>query len=252
MNNLAMQNMFTFTENSSFVQILKNGFSDLDISVFVSAKLKKSWRIEKKKNKYSLVIPSIFVDSPNEIKTALLKWVHLLISNRFSRKKAETPVKNQIKELENIIYDFLKTEHGLDRRRTIVSPEKKFKETKGKIFDLKEVFYKINDEYFNGELKCFLRWGKEKSRTSYHTVCTDEYKNVFHLITIAGIYNQKDVPYFAVEAVMYHEMLHIVFPPIVLDTRRNVHHKLFRNMEKSFPYYKEWKNWQNKIRYKKV
>lgn len=249
MDNLAMQKTLPITENDSFENILTNKFPEFNIDILLNKRMKKGWRIERKRNKYSLIVPSIFVYAPNEIKIALIKWAQILVSNKFSRKKGGISAKKQIKDLENEIYNFLKTETGtILGRRTILFPQKKFAETQGNKHNLRDFFEKLNNEHFSGDMECFLRWGKEKSRTSYHTICNDENGNSFHLITIAGVYNQKDTPEFALESVMYHEMLHIAFPPIEIGTKRNVHHKKFREMERDFYHYQKWKNWQSKIR----
>jgi hypothetical protein len=249
MTNLAMQTTLPLTENNSFAKILENEFPDLNINIFVSARL-KTWRIERdgyKKNRYSLKIPCVLLNADDKIKTALLKWAYIIVSNQFSRKKAKISVKKQIKDLENLIYDYLKNETNIDLRRRHFNSKEKFKNTKGVKFDLSDVFNKINNDFFNGDLDCFLRWGRGKSKTSYHTVCVDENGNSFHLITIAGSYNRKSTPDFAIEAVMYHEMLHIAIPPINTNIKRSVHHRQFREMEKQFPYYKEWKAWQKTL-----
>ena len=252
MVNLAMQDTLRLTENSSFAKILADKFSDLNLCIFVNARLRKTWRIEKRMSGYTLIIPSIFLDADDEIKTALLQWVKILIYNKFSRKKTGIAVKRQIKDLEKLIYGFLTEEVGLNSRRSFFYPGEKFKYTQGVKFDLQEVFQKINRDFFNGELDCFLRWGRGKSRTSYHAVCSDENGKPFHLITIAGFYNQKNIPDFALESVMYHEMLHIAIPPITIDVKRSVHHRQFREMERQFPYYKKWKEWQKKTLIRRI
>lgn len=250
MTNLAIQTALPLTENKKKKKILESEFPDFNVNIFVSARL-KTWRIERdgyKRNRYSLKIPYVFLDADDNIKTALLKWAHIIVSNKFSRRKAEISVKKQIKDLEKFIYDFLKNEIKYDFRRKYFNSKEKYKDTKGVKFDLSDVFNKINGDFFNGELVCSLRWGREKSRTSYHTIRSDENGNPFHLITIAGLYNRKSTPNFAIEAVMYHEMLHIAIPPIsASDIKRNVHHRQFREMEKRFPHYEEWKIWQKTL-----
>jgi len=246
MGNLAMQKTLPLTDNKSFEHILENKFSGLDICIISRPRMKKGWRIERKWGRYLLIIPSVFINAPDDIKIALLKWAQILISNRFSRKNNSASTKKSIKDLENIIYAYLRAEFGeTNGRRTFSSPQIRFKNTIGVKYDLRKIFDKINNEYFNGTIDCFLRWGKEKSRTSYHAICNDENGKSFNLITIAGVYNQKKTPEFAIESVMYHEMLHIAFPPIETGTKRNVHHIRFRQMERQFPHYEEWKNWQN-------
>lgn len=85
--------------------------------------------------------------------------------------------------------------------------------------------------------------GQYGSKTSYHSLFNDEIGATHHLITIAGIYNHPAIPQYAIESVLYHEMLHIDCPPIEGKTRRNVHHKEFRRRERLFDHYDRWQNW---------
>jgi len=246
MVNLAMQETLPFTETRSFARIMADEFSDLNLNlcIFASPRLKKKWRIQKRGRGYLLTIPNVFLSADDEFKIAMLKWVQIIIANKFSKKNASSDAKKQIKSFENTLHDFLREKFGTSRRKYL-RPNEKFKNTQGVVFNLREIFDKINSDFFNGDLVCCLRWGKEKSRTSYHEICNDENSNPFHLITIAGFYNQKNIPDFAIEALMYHEMLHIAIPPINTgEKKRSVHHRQFREMEKQFPHYKKWKDWQ--------
>lgn len=243
MDNISMQIKLPILNDSSFSQILDD-FEDLDITVFASGRLKKTWRLEKKRNKYSLIIPHLFADAPDDIKKTLLRWAQVIIKQKFSRRSVNTFVKKQIKEFENKIYTYTRKELGIEEKRIIAAPQKKFRYTDGKKFDLTEIFNKLNKEYFDNTLSCFFRWGRTGSRTSYHTICCDEHGISFHLITIAGIYNLLTIPDYAIESVMYHEMLHIAYPPKISGIQRSVHHKQFREKERQFPHYEKWKAWQ--------
>jgi len=243
--NLAVQRTLSLSEGNNFAWILENYFPGFNINIFEKARMRKGWRIERRTDSYSLIIPGFFANAPDEIKIALLKWAQILVNNKFSRKDSNCSIKSQIKDLESTIYGFIRTKIGAVGRRTIYYPQVKFADTRGKKYDLREIFDRINNEYFDGGMECFLRWGKGKSRTSYHAICNDEKGKPYHLITIAGVYNLKNIPDFAIEAVMYHEMLHVAFPPIEVGAKRNIHHRKFREMEREFPHYEKWKRWQS-------
>ena len=63
------------------------------------------------------------------------------------------------------------------------------------------------------------------------------------MITIAGIYNDPTVPRFAIESIMFHEMLHIAIPPFQKNGRNVIHGSAFRQAEKTFPHYHTWRQW---------
>ncbi|NLE01045.1 MAG: hypothetical protein GX640_14350, partial [Fibrobacter sp.] len=65
-----------------------------------------------------------------------------------------------------------------------------------------------------------------------------------HLITIAGVYNHPDVPLFAIEAVMYHEMLHIAVPPFKKNGRFVIHGPEFKARERQYASYEKWHEWE--------
>lgn len=64
------------------------------------------------------------------------------------------------------------------------------------------------------------------------------------LIRVHPALDQDWVPPFFVEFIVYHELLHALFPPVEHSSRRIVHTEEFRRMEKKFPRYEEALNWE--------
>ncbi|TXD43489.1 M48 family metallopeptidase [Lujinxingia vulgaris] len=64
------------------------------------------------------------------------------------------------------------------------------------------------------------------------------------LIRIHPVLDQDWVPDYFVEFVVYHELLHALFPPRQTATRRVVHTPRFREMEARFPRYAEAMAWE--------
>jgi hypothetical protein len=108
---------------------------------------------------------------------------------------------------------------------------------------LREVFSSLNATYFNGTLTSFIRWGKSRGR-SYQTTFTDEQGKRQNLISIAQLYNRPDVPRFAMESIVYHEMLHIAIPPFKRNFKNIIHGRDFKRAEQSFPYFTQWRQWE--------
>ncbi len=215
----------------------------MPVSIEVNTRLKRSWRIVRQKRTFLLVIPTLLSHAPIEVKEALILWATILIGNNFSKRTLPKEQKEVFRNSEKLIWNFLTDEGEVSNYRTFHTPAQKFRDSSGIKFDLQTLFETLNDKWFDGELKSWLRWGRYGSKTSYHTLIQDEQKEIHHLITIAGLYNHPSVPQFAVEAVLYHEMLHIAEPPKEGKLRRNVHHKEFRKREKAFPHYQKWQEW---------
>lgn len=64
------------------------------------------------------------------------------------------------------------------------------------------------------------------------------------LIRIHPALDQKWVPSFFVEFIVYHELLHALFPPVDASSGRVVHTPEFRQMEEKFPRYAEAMAWE--------
>jgi len=211
------------------------------LHLFPSNRLKNSWyvKIHPLSEKRELHFPACLEKAPVEIMSALLQWGTL---PRKGPKKLSTEYNLAKRQLEKSIRSYLDTH----TRRKATTSRHVFSNvaTLGTRFDLQEVFDTVNREYFNGELEAKVRWGSLSSRTSYQRTRKDVDNVVWHSITIAGIYNHPSVPRFAIEAIMYHEMLHIHIPPRLQNVRRVVHGSDFRTMEKAFPTYDKWRQWE--------
>jgi hypothetical protein len=100
--------------------------------------------------------------------------------------------------------------------------------------DLRLIYDKINADYFEGKLQLGITWvGNHHSRPrtrivlgSYHL-----YQNV---IRINRVLDHSHIPDFFVSYIVYHEMLHHVYPPRRVKWRREIHHQEFKEKERLF------------------
>jgi hypothetical protein len=109
----------------------------------------------------------------------------------------------------------------------------------GEIYDLEKIFHKLNLVYFqNSVLKPTLTWSARKTyRILGHHDATHE------TIVISKSLDNKKVPKFVVEFVVFHEMLHIFHPTTHRNGRRYNHTAQFRADEKKFAYFEEAESW---------
>jgi predicted metal-dependent hydrolase len=109
----------------------------------------------------------------------------------------------------------------------------------GEIYDLEKIFHKLNLVYFqNSVSKPTLTWSARKTyRILGHHDATHE------TIVISKSLDNKKVPKFVVEFVVFHEMLHIFHPTKHRNGRRYNHTAQFRADEKKFAYFEEAENW---------
>ena len=64
------------------------------------------------------------------------------------------------------------------------------------------------------------------------------------LIRIHPTLDQEWVPKYFIEFIVFHELLHAIFPPRQGQTRREVHTPEFRAVEKQFPHYDKAMQWE--------
>jgi hypothetical protein len=218
----------------------RKGVSGLTIKT--STRMRTRWQVSLHPlwRTRTLVVPAMLADAPERVKLALIGWALLPLRN----KKKHAPLQNDRRGYEQIVFDWLAT-RGVTRervsRRIAGQPALA---TGGAVYDLCELFDEVNKRFFNGSIKSLIRWGDYASTTSYQSFRRDKDGNRISLITIAGAYNHPDVPRFAIEGVLFHEILHIVIPPFRRNDRRVIHGADFKKTEKQFPAFEQWRAWE--------
>ncbi len=111
--------------------------------------------------------------------------------------------------------------------------------SKGEIYDLEKIFHKLNLIYFQNSVpKPTLTWS---ARKTYHIL--GHHDATHETIVISKSLDNKKVPKFVVEFVVFHEMLHIFHPTTLRNGRRYNHTAQFRHDERKFAYFEEAENW---------
>lgn len=212
-----------------------------ELSVQYSTRLKRSWhlKINRRTGARLLTVPRYLQSAPQSIKSALIEWACLPVYKR--GKNSATLEKKR--NLEQLIQSHIcSLDPSLYSSRLDIS--KLENKTRGHRYDLREIFDTINNTYFDNSVKASVRWGSYSSLTSYQTCRLEKNGTKVNLITIAGVYNHPEVPLYALQAVMYHEMLHIVVPPYKKNGRNVIHSPEFKKIERQFAYYNQWHEWE--------
>lgn len=119
--------------------------------------------------------------------------------------------------------------------------------TSGKVYDLKGIYHKLNQKYFNEKVDLAISWFAKPKYKWYSAITYGSYDQTLKLIKINELLDNRKVPKFFVEFVVYHEMLHHVCPPFFdKNGRRVVHTPLFKQKEKEFPFFRQAKLWEKK------
>jgi predicted metal-dependent hydrolase len=109
-------------------------------------------------------------------------------------------------------------------RKRITSPS-------GSVYHLEDIFEDLNRRFFFGLLaRPQMTWSQVKSRRSLA-----HYDPSHNAIVVSKVFDHPQVPQYAVEYIVYHEMLHLKHPVKLRGSRRCVHGKEFQEEEKLFP-----------------
>ena len=101
----------------------------------------------------------------------------------------------------------------------------------GHFYNLDEIFEDLNWRFFHGLLaRPRMSWSQARTRR-----ILGHYDPAHNAIIISRIFDHFAVPRYAVEYIVYHEMLHLKHPVKLRGSRRCVHSAEFQVEEKLFP-----------------
>jgi len=128
--------------------------------------------------------------------------------------------------------------HAMAQKSQIIRQlrgRKRIEGPKGRHYDLDQIFEDLNSRFFHGLMaRPQMTWSGSKSlRMLGH------YDPAHNTIVVSRIFDSPRVPPFAIEYLVYHEMLHLRHPVKLRGSRRLVHPAAFRQEEKLFPHFKE-------------
>jgi len=116
---------------------------------------------------------------------------------------------------------------------------KKIHGPRGVHYDLEAIFDHLNARFFYGLMaRPQMTWSANHSRQSL-----GHYDPAHNTIVVSRVFDRPDVPRYAVEYLVYHEMLHLRHPVKLRGSRRCVHGPAFLAEEKLFPHLAEAKKY---------
>lgn len=103
--------------------------------------------------------------------------------------------------------------------------------SQGRHYNLETIFEDLNQRFFHGLLaRPLMTWSRYSSRQSL-----GHYDPAHNTIVISRVFDRPDMPRYAVEYLVYHEMLHLKHPVKLNGSRRCIHPRAFQEEEKLFP-----------------
>ncbi len=108
---------------------------------------------------------------------------------------------------------------------------KRMASARGRYYDLEAIFEDLNARFFGGMMaRPNMSWSQVRARN-----LLGHYDPAHNAIIVSAIFDHPRVPRYAVEYIVYHEMLHLRHPVKLNGSRRCVHSAEFRAEEKLFP-----------------
>lgn len=108
---------------------------------------------------------------------------------------------------------------------------KRFSGPEGRFFNLEEVFDALNERFFGGLLgRPDLTWSETFAKRSL-----GHYDAAHNTIVVSRVFDRPSSPRYAIEYLLYHEMLHLKHPVRMRGLRRCVHSAAFKADERQFP-----------------
>lgn len=108
---------------------------------------------------------------------------------------------------------------------------KKIGSAQGKHYDLETIFEELNQRFFFGLMaRPLMTWSNHDSRQSL-----GHYDPAHNTIVVSKVFDRPEVPRYAVDYLVYHEILHLKHPVKLRGSRRCVHSREFAAEEQLFP-----------------
>lgn len=130
----------------------------------------------------------------------------------------------------NLLHRALKNERGRKRRLS----------AKGKFYDLAEMTAKLVSEYEILQTLPIPKVGWSKKSASRRI---GFYDGDAHEVVMTKALDSKSVPFYVVEYVLMHELLHAKHEIIQHATKRTVHTRDFKKEERDYAFYREAEKW---------
>lgn len=146
--------------------------------------------------------------------------------------------KKPIEAAHNLRYKRFSTSSDVSRQTELIRQtrgSKRYFGPEGHYFHLEKIFDVLNDRFFNGLLgRPQLTWSEHTAKRSL-----GHYDAAHNTIVVSRIFDRPSSPLYAIEYLLYHEMLHLKYPVKMHGTRRCVHSREFKAEERLFPQHAE-------------
>lgn len=161
--------------------------------------------------------------------TVICAIAHILLAKLY---------KKPINASQNLRYKRFASSAAVTRQTELIRGargNKRFFGPGGRFYHLEEIFDSLNMRFFGGLLgRPELTWSEGMAKRSL-----GHYDAAHNTIVVSRVFDRPSSPRYAIEYLLYHEMLHLKHPVRMRGLRRCVHSREFKAEEVRFPQLKE-------------
>ena len=190
------------------------------IEFFAFASLNNTIRL--RKGKLLVRLSDLLEGAPEPVLRAI---AHILLAKMY--RKSIDPARAARYRKYVLSHEIRKKAHMVRQMRG----RKRVGSAQGHVYDLDAIFEELNLRFFGGMMgRPRMSWSQGRARN-----LLGHYDPAHNAIVVSRIFDHPAVPRYAVEYIVYHEMLHLRHPVELKGSRRCVHSAEFRGEEKLFP-----------------
>jgi hypothetical protein len=157
--------------------------------------------------------------------SAVRAIAHILLAKLYKRP---------IDASQNLRYKRFASSAAVTRQTELIRHtrgSKRFTGPEGRYYHLEEVFDSLNTRFFGGLLgRPELTWSEHLAKRAL-----GHYDAAHNTIVVSRVFDRPSSPRYAIEYLLYHEMLHLKHPVRMRGLRRCVHSREFKAEESLFP-----------------
>jgi len=178
--------------------------------------------IRLREGKISVSLSDLLEGAPEAVLRAI---AHILLAKLY---------KKPINAAQNLRYKRFASSAAVTRQTELIRHtrgSKRYFGPEGHFYNLEEIFDALNVRFFGGLLgRPELTWSEHYSKRAL-----GHYDAALNTIVVSRVFDRPSSPRYAIEYLLYHEMLHLKHPVRMHGLRRCVHSREFKEDEAQFP-----------------
>jgi predicted metal-dependent hydrolase len=194
---------------------------DLAVEFFAFVNINNTIRL--REGKLFVRLSDLLEGAPDAVLRAI---AHILLAKMYRKPIERTQTTRYRRYISG--HDISKKAHLVRQIRG----RKRIASAQGRNYNLETIFDDLNTRFFYGLLaRPRMTWSRDHARNRL-----GHYDPAHNAIVVSRVFDHPRVPRFAVEYIVYHEMLHLKHPVKLRGSRRCVHSREFQAEERLFPH----------------